>query len=121
MVFALSRIDKSPLASGETATDPLKRTVALVQLAERLSYRRFWVAEHGAREFLAGSSDRLSGTGNAGVFPRSLCEREQQLGPEATAGDRQRGVVLPRVPGRVFAYWVHPAYLDAGLWRIRYS
>ena len=46
MAYALSLLDKSPLAKGESATDALKRTVALAQLAERLGYRRFWVAEH---------------------------------------------------------------------------
>ena len=59
MAYALSLLDKSPLASGESATDALKRTVALAQLAERLGYLRFWVAEHHNASELASSSPEV--------------------------------------------------------------
>ncbi|RJG40541.1 LLM class flavin-dependent oxidoreductase [Mesorhizobium sp. DCY119] len=59
MTYALSLLDKSPLASDENASDALKRTVALAQLAERLGYHRFWVAEHHNAPELAGSSPEV--------------------------------------------------------------
>lgn len=59
MAYALSLLDKSPLAKGESATDALQRTVALAQLAERLDYRRFWVAEHHNVPELASSSPEV--------------------------------------------------------------
>lgn len=59
MGYALSLLDKSPLAKGESATDALKRTVALAQLAEKLGYRRFWVAEHHNVAELASSSPEV--------------------------------------------------------------
>ncbi|TPN80487.1 MsnO8 family LLM class oxidoreductase [Mesorhizobium sp. CU2] len=59
MAYALSLLDKSPLSKGESATDALKRTVALAQLAERLGYRRFWVAEHHNVAELASSSPEI--------------------------------------------------------------
>ncbi|MFX8797517.1 LLM class flavin-dependent oxidoreductase, partial [Acinetobacter baumannii] len=46
MSYALSLLDKSPIARGETAADALERTAELARLAERAGFRRFWVAEH---------------------------------------------------------------------------
>ncbi|MER9934207.1 MsnO8 family LLM class oxidoreductase [Mesorhizobium sp. M0088] len=59
MTYAISLLDKSPLSGGETAVDALKRTVALAKLAERLGYRRFWVAEHHNAPELASSSPEV--------------------------------------------------------------
>lgn len=59
MSYALSLLDKSPLARGENAGDALRRTVALAQLAERFGYRRFWVAEHHSAPELASSSPEV--------------------------------------------------------------
>jgi luciferase family oxidoreductase group 1 len=59
MSYALSLLDKSPLARGENASDALRRTVALAQLAELLGYRRFWVAEHHSAPELASSSPEV--------------------------------------------------------------
>lgn len=46
MTYSLSLLDKSPILEGETAVAALQRTTSLVQAAERLGYRRFWLAEH---------------------------------------------------------------------------
>jgi len=59
MTYALSLLDKSPIAKGESATDALRRTVALAQAAERLGYRRFWVAEHHDTPDLASSAPEI--------------------------------------------------------------
>lgn len=59
MPYALSILDKSPLADGESASDALKRTVELAQLSERLGYKRFWVAEHHNEQELASSAPEV--------------------------------------------------------------
>jgi len=59
MTYSLSLLDKSPIAKGESATDGLRRTVALAQAAERLGYRRFWVAEHHDSPDLASSAPEI--------------------------------------------------------------
>ena len=45
-MIPFSILDLSPIAVGKTATDALQQTLELAQQAERLGYRRFWVAEH---------------------------------------------------------------------------
>jgi alkanesulfonate monooxygenase SsuD/methylene tetrahydromethanopterin reductase-like flavin-dependent oxidoreductase (luciferase family) len=42
----LSILDLSPVSSGQTAADALRNTLDLARHAERLGYRRFWLAEH---------------------------------------------------------------------------
>ena len=41
-----SVLDLSPIAQGGTVAEALQRSRALAQHAERLGYRRFWLAEH---------------------------------------------------------------------------
>ncbi|TAL02424.1 MAG: LLM class flavin-dependent oxidoreductase [Rhodospirillaceae bacterium] len=43
---AVSILDLVSIPQGSTATDALWNTLALAQHAERLGYRRFWLAEH---------------------------------------------------------------------------
>lgn len=59
MSYGLSLLDKSPVAEGETGATALQRTVALAQNAERLGYRRFWVAEHHGFAGLASSAPEV--------------------------------------------------------------
>ncbi|WP_332694375.1 MsnO8 family LLM class oxidoreductase, partial [Bosea sp. (in: a-proteobacteria)] len=59
MAYALSLLDKSPILDGETAGDALQRTIALAQTAERLGYRRFWLAEHHGFPGLASSAPEI--------------------------------------------------------------
>ncbi|KRE20545.1 alkane 1-monooxygenase [Bosea sp. Root483D1] len=59
MVYSLSLLDKSPILDGETAVDALQRTIALAQTAERLGYRRFWLAEHHGFPGLASSAPEI--------------------------------------------------------------
>jgi luciferase family oxidoreductase group 1 len=42
----LSVLDLAPITLGGTASQALQRSLELAQLAERLGYRRYWVAEH---------------------------------------------------------------------------
>ena len=42
----LSVLDQSPVISGHTPADAVRATIALALAAERLGYRRYWLAEH---------------------------------------------------------------------------
>jgi luciferase family oxidoreductase group 1 len=59
MTYALSLLDKSPIADGASAADALRFTVTLAQRAEALGYRRFWVAEHHGAAGLASSAPEI--------------------------------------------------------------
>jgi luciferase family oxidoreductase group 1 len=77
----VSILDQSPIAEGSTGSQALRNTIDLAQLADRLGYHRYWVAEHHGGPMLAGPS------------PEAL------IGPLAAATERIRvgsgGVMLP--------------------------
>src|SRR5271166_1258683 len=77
----LSVLDQSPVAEGSSGSQALRNTIDLAQLADRLGYHRYWVAEHHGGPMLAGPS------------PEAL------VGPIAAATTRIRvgsgGVMLP--------------------------
>jgi luciferase family oxidoreductase group 1 len=45
-MIAFSVLDLSPIAKGSTASDALRNSLELAQHAERLGYKRYWLAEH---------------------------------------------------------------------------
>lgn len=55
----LSIIDQSPVPAGYTPADALRNTIELAQLAERLGYERYWIAEHHAIEALASPAPEI--------------------------------------------------------------
>jgi luciferase family oxidoreductase group 1 len=57
--IALSVLDQSPVGSGRTAADAFAETIELAQLADRLGYRRYWLAEHHNTGSLAGSAPEI--------------------------------------------------------------
>ncbi|CAA9271233.1 MAG: Luciferase-like monooxygenase YhbW [uncultured Chloroflexi bacterium] len=57
--IALSVLDQSPVGAGRSARDALEETLQLAQLAERLGYRRYWLAEHHNTTSLAGSAPEV--------------------------------------------------------------
>jgi luciferase family oxidoreductase group 1 len=77
----LSVLDQSPISQGSTGAQALRNTIDLAQLADRLGYHRYWVAEHHGGAMLAGPSP------------------EVLIGPIASATERIRvgsgGVMLP--------------------------
>jgi luciferase family oxidoreductase group 1 len=77
----LSVLDQSPVSEGSTAARALRDSIELAELADRLGYHRYWVAEHHGGPMLAGPS------------PEAL------IGPIASATARIRvgsgGVMLP--------------------------
>lgn len=58
-MYSLSLLDKSPIASGETAVTALSNTFNLARRSEALGYRRFWVAEHHGGTELASSAPEV--------------------------------------------------------------
>src|SRR4051812_21331937 len=81
MALPLSVLDQSPVSSGSTSADALRRSIDLAVLADTLHYSRYWVAEHHGTEMLACAS------------PEAL------IGPIAAATSRIKvgsgGVMLP--------------------------
>ncbi|CAI1627735.1 LLM class flavin-dependent oxidoreductase [Serratia entomophila] len=59
MAYALSVLEKSPIAEGESAAQALARTLRLAQQAESWGYRRFWLAEHHNTPQLACPSPEI--------------------------------------------------------------
>lgn len=55
----LSVLDQSPVPKGSTGADALWATVALAQAADRLGYRRYWLAEHHNTASLAGTAPEV--------------------------------------------------------------
>jgi luciferase family oxidoreductase group 1 len=46
MKIPLSVLDLSPISAGSSGAQALRNTLDLAQLADRLGYRRYWLAEH---------------------------------------------------------------------------
>ena len=108
-MLALSVLDQSPIPAGASAGDALRTTVELAQLADRLGYERYWLAEHHSFSALAGS------------VPEIL------IGHVASATSRIRvgsgGVMLPHYsPLKVAETFrmlevLHPDRIDLGIGR----
>ena len=57
--LALGVLDQVPVPEGSTALESVKETLALAQAAERLGYRRYWLAEHHDTTSLASTSPEV--------------------------------------------------------------
>ena len=55
----LSVVDQSPMRRGGSAAEALRESVQLAQIAEKLGYSRYWVAEHHNAGSFAGTSPEL--------------------------------------------------------------
>jgi alkanesulfonate monooxygenase SsuD/methylene tetrahydromethanopterin reductase-like flavin-dependent oxidoreductase (luciferase family) len=54
----ISVLDLAPVSSGSTVAQALRNSLELAQHAERLGYRRHWVAEHHNMPGIASSAPR---------------------------------------------------------------
>ena len=105
----LSVLDQSPIAEGSTGAQALHNTIDLAQLADRLGFHRYWVAEHHGGPMLAGPSP------------------EVLIGPIASATESIRvgsgGVMLPHYsPLKVAESFtilaaLYPGRIDLGIGR----
>ncbi len=55
-MIPFSILDLAPIAQGSSATQAFRNSVALAQEAERLGFRRFWLAEHHGMEGIASAA-----------------------------------------------------------------
>src|SRR2546427_10404467 len=55
----LSVLDQSPVRSGGTPADAIHESLELAELADRLGYHRYWLAEHHSTPGLGGSSPKV--------------------------------------------------------------
>ncbi len=107
--YRLSVLDLSPVATGSTSRDALRNTLDLAQLADRLGYTRYWLAEHHNTQLIASSTP------------------EVMIGHVAAVTKRIRvgsgGVMLPNhAPLHVAEAFrvleaLHPGRIDLGLGR----
>jgi luciferase family oxidoreductase group 1 len=107
--LSLSVLDQSPVPQGFSPGDALRNTLDLAQLADRLGYRRYWLAEHHGAQSLACASP------------------EVMIGPVAGATTRIRvgtgGIMLPHYSplkvAETFAMLagLHPGRIDLGIGR----
>jgi luciferase family oxidoreductase group 1 len=109
MPFKLNVLDQSPIPAGSTAGDALRNSLELAQLADRLGYHRYWLAEHHGTPGLACNSP------------------EVMIGPVAAATSRIRvgsgGIMLPHYsPLKVYESFamlsgLYPGRIDLGVGR----
>lgn len=57
--LTLGVLDQSPIRAGWSAGKSIAETVTLARAAERLGYRRYWVAEHHSSEAFAGTAPEI--------------------------------------------------------------
>ena len=57
--LSLGIVDQSPVRTGGTAADAVRETLILAREAERLGYRRYWLAEHHSTNSFAGSAPEV--------------------------------------------------------------
>ncbi len=60
MTTPLSVLDLSPIAAGSTAGEALRNSLELARHAERLGYRRYWMAEHHNMPGVASSATAVA-------------------------------------------------------------
>jgi luciferase family oxidoreductase group 1 len=58
-MITLGVLDQCPVFPGQTAAGALREAIVLAQAAERLGYRRFWVAEHHSSGVFACASPEI--------------------------------------------------------------
>src|SRR5215213_9341264 len=109
MELGLSVLDVSPVSSGSNGAQALRNTLELAQLADRLGYERYWLAEHHNLATIASSAP------------------EVMIGHVANVTERIRigagGIMLPNhAPLKVAETFrvleaLHPGRIDLGIGR----
>jgi Luciferase-like monooxygenase len=90
VVTPLSILDLSPIVEGGTARDALRNSLDLACAAERLGYRRYWVAEHHNMDGVASSATAVL-VGQIAAHARSrLLRSASRAVPPSTMDERSR-------------------------------
>jgi alkanesulfonate monooxygenase SsuD/methylene tetrahydromethanopterin reductase-like flavin-dependent oxidoreductase (luciferase family) len=105
----LSVLDLSPVPSGATPADALRRTVALARHAEELGYSRYWLAEHHLNPGVAGASPHVLLAVLAGATSRI------GLGTAATILGNSTPLRVAEDLGLLA--WLHPGRISLGIGR----
>src|SRR5947209_5830946 len=71
MALRLSVLDQSPIPEGANIGDALRNSLELAKLADRLGYRRYWLAEHHRTPALACASPEVM-IGPAGAATKKI-------------------------------------------------
>jgi alkanesulfonate monooxygenase SsuD/methylene tetrahydromethanopterin reductase-like flavin-dependent oxidoreductase (luciferase family) len=108
-VVPLSVLDLSPVPAGTTAADALRNSIELAVSAERLGYKRFWLAEHHLSAGVAGSAPHVL---SALVAAATSTIR---VGTAATILGNYRPIQVAENVGTVAAF--HPGRVDLGFGR----
>ena len=105
----LSVLDQTPVSDGSTAAAALRNSLDLAQLADRLGFHRYWVAEHHGGGLVAGPSPEVL------IGPIAAATRHLRVG--------SGGVMLPHYsPLKVAESFgvlagLYPGRIDLGIGR----
>lgn len=105
----LGVLDLVPVSSGSSASTAVRNSMDLVQLAERLGYRRYWFAEHHLNPGVAGSSPSLL-IAMAGAVTKHI-----RLGSGGVQSGHRTALSVVEEFGLLDA--MHPGRLDLGIGR----
>jgi len=105
----LSVLDLAPVPDGGTAGDALRATIDLARHAERLGYRRFWVAEHHNMPGIASSAPAVL-IGHLADATRSI-----RVGSGGVMLPNHVSLVVAEQFGMLEA--LHPGRIDLGIGR----
>src|SRR5207244_392550 len=94
----LSVLDQSPVRSGGTPADAIHESLELAELADRLGYHRYWLAEHHSTPGLggiAGGTSRASG-GPSGEAPPPRSRDRWPTSSASSARASPKGIGMAR-------------------------
>lgn len=105
----LSVLDQTPVSEGSSAAEALRNSLDLAQLADRLGFHRYWLAEHHGGGLVAGPSPEVL------IGPIAAVTRHLRVG--------SGGVMLPHYsPLKVAESFgvlagLYPGRIDLGIGR----
>jgi len=102
-------LDLSPIVEGSTAADALRNSLDLARNAERLGYRRFWVAEHHSMPGIASAATSVV-IGHIGAGTNSI-----RIGSGGIMLSNHAPIVIVEQFGTLEALF--PGRVDLGLGR----
>jgi luciferase family oxidoreductase group 1 len=105
----LSILDTSPIVSGSTARAALRNTLDLAQLADRLGYHRYWVAEHHGMRGVASAAPAVIAARLAAATSRI------RVGAGGVLLPSHAPIVVAEQFGTLEAF--HPGRIDLGVGR----
>jgi alkanesulfonate monooxygenase SsuD/methylene tetrahydromethanopterin reductase-like flavin-dependent oxidoreductase (luciferase family) len=108
-VTPLSVLDLAPVPSGSTVADALHNTVDLARHAERLGYRRYWLAEHHLNPGVAGAVPSLL------IGAVAAATERIRVGSGAVQTGHRRPLAVVEEFGTLDA--LNPGRIDLGLGR----